>query len=482
MNPYEYILNLRDNASGPIQAIAQSIGITNNNVTVLNNTLNQVNFYAQETERTLEKTFGQKFRDVLGGAATKIKDVAGSVLEIGGVDDFVSKVVEARTEYEKLNGIKGGIGDHIEMVKNNWNEFLVAVGGAASGMISGGLEFLNQGILFLIQYLPYVTEWFSILWSMVQPVITALSTMIQTIFSFTDAGSALSAFGAVMTGVLIGIDWLTTGLATVIGWLTPFADVILLVVGAYYLWNNALVIFNMLMAVNPVTWIIIGIMALIMVIGMVMKYTSGWGDSWQHTVNGAKFLWEGFTEFAKASFNLLVQGIMIGIDKIKLGWYEFKEAMGMGDSAENLKMINQINADVETRKKSISDGFDKSDNAYQNAKKEFGQISIKVDTEGIKKDFNKIQQSFSGAGAKKDPMELKVPKNRPAGNASSKSTPDTIVSGGSKSTSIVINISKLQDDTKIYVDSAERGISELGLKVQEILLRSVNSINQMQTE
>jgi tape measure domain-containing protein len=60
--------------------------------------------------------------------------------------------------------------------------------------------------------------------------------------------------------------------------------------------------------------------------------------------------------------------------------------------------------------------------------------------------------------------------------------PDSIVSGGSKMTNITINIQKLQDDTKIYVESTEKGLANLGEKVQEMLLRSINSVNQMQTD
>ena len=48
-------------------------------------------------------------------------------------------------------------------------------------------------------------------------------------------------------------------------------------------------------------------------------------------------------------------------------------------------------------------------------------------------------------------------------------------------THITINIQKLQDDTKIYVDSTEKGLNNLGEKVQEMILRAVNSVNQMQT-
>ena len=39
----------------------------------------------------------------------------------------------------------------------------------------------------------------------------------------------------------------------------------------------------------------------------------------------------------------------------------------------------------------------------------------------------------------------------------------------------------LNSRIRIYVDSTESGLSNLGEKVQEMLLRAVNSVNQMQT-
>lgn len=266
----------------------------------------------------------------------------------------------------------------------------------------------------------------------------------------------------------------------------PFSDIIMVVAGAW-------AALNIIFAISPIGWIVMGIMAIIMVIGMVTKYTSGWGESWKHTVNGAKFLWQAYTEYVKANFNTLIQALMIGIDKIKLGWYSFKEAVGMGNSSENQKMIAQINADVEARKKSVSDGYKKMADSAMKAKNEFSQVGITVDTNGIKKDFASLKEKFSGAGGKKDTSTAAYdeflknnnggvpgqPKGK--GDGKNKSKSDSIVSGGSKMTHITINIQKLQDDTKIYVESTEKGLSNLGEKVQEMLLRAVNSVNQMQT-
>lgn len=95
------------------------------------------------------------------------------------------------------------------------------------------------------------------------------------------------------------------------------------------------------------------ILAIIAAIVWVVSATEGWGKAWDLTFKGMKLLVEGFVEGVKASFTTMVNNIMIAIDKIKLGWYEFKEAVGLGDSKENQAMIDKINADVEKRKDTI---------------------------------------------------------------------------------------------------------------------------------
>lgn len=415
----------------------------------------------------------------------------GVTKEVANNDEAIRN---ALMSYGELDGVAGSmesisktLGGQISNLGDQWNTFLVAVGGQSGGIFTGVISILSSGLAFLTEYLPVISEWFHILWTMIEPVITSLGALIKAVFGFKDAGSAMQTFGNIMTWVLVGFDWLTTGITTVIGWLMPFSDIIMVVAGA---WAGL----NLLFAISPLGWIVMGIMAIIMVIGMVTKYTSGWGESWKHTVNGAKFLWQAYTEYVKANFNTLVQTLMIGIDKIKLGWYSFKEAVGMGDSSENQKMIAQINADVEARKKSVSEGYKKMADSAMKAKNEFSQVGITVDTNGIKKDFNELKKKFSATGGAKDTStsaydEFVKNKNggvfgaKGAGKADGKdkTKSDSIVSGGSKMTHITINIQKLQDDTKIYVESTEKGINNLGEKVQEMLLRAVNSVNQMQT-
>ncbi|WP_264520392.1 hypothetical protein [Flavobacterium sp. N1994] len=412
----------------------------------------------------------------------------GVTKEVANNKDAITAALE---EYGKMAGVAGSmevvsktLGGQISNLGDQWNNFLVNVGGQSSGISNGVIAFLSNGLTFLTTYLPYVSEYFTILYSMIEPVVSSLFTLIKAVFGFTDTGSALKGFGDIMTWVLVGMGWLTTGIKVIIGWLMPFKGVIMSVAVAWGL-------LNLYFAVSPLGWIVMGIMAIIMVLGMVSKYTSGWGESWKHTVNGAKLLWQAYTEYVKANFNTVVQAIMMGIDYIKLGWYKFKEAVGMGDSSENQKMISDINASVENRKKSIADGYKKMADSAVKAKNEFSQVGIKVDTKGISKDFQALKDKFSKVGGTRDMsttayddfLKTQQPQGAATTGANGKGTGsgDAITGGGSKMTHITVNINKLQDKTEIHVSNTEQGLNGLGDKIQEVLLRAVNSVNQTQT-
>ncbi len=415
------------------------------------------------------------------------------------VDANSESIKNALLEYGKMDGVAGSmesisktLGGRISNLKDQWWSFLVAVGGEGSGIFESAIDVMSSGLTLLTSFLPHISQWFRILWSYIEPVGIALWNFLDAAFGFSNAGDILQTFGNIMNGILLAVDLLSTGLIWLLEGLTPIADWVMSIAIAWGIWNYGLAVFNALMAVNPITWWTIAIIGLVAAIGMVIKYTSGWGDLWQHTVNGSKFLWQSFTDSAESVFIKLVNNIMIGINKIKTGWYEFKNAVGMGDSTENDAMLRKIKLDTELRKQQIAEANKKSFNSFENAKKEFSQVGFNVDREGLQKDFQALKKKFNGAGqtnigtsAYDDFLKNKDPDAEGTGGTGeggkSKTGAETIVSGGSKKTNITININKLQDDTKIYVNSTENGLSSLGEKVQEILLRTVNSVNQMQT-
>lgn len=416
------------------------------------------------------------------------------------VNNNQKAIGDAILEYGKMTGVAGSMdaiagtmGGQISNLKDKWDGFLVSVGGQSGEIFASVIGMLSSGLETISGYIPYIYSYFNALWQTISPVVNTIREFLKSTLGFESAGSIVQTFGNIMTGVLMGIDYLVKGA------LSPLGGIVLGVAGAWlvltnatWLYNGALGVFNSLMAVNPITWIIVGIVALIGVIGMVTKYTSGWGESWKHTVNGASYVWDTYTSYVKANFNSVVQVLMMGIDKIKLGWYSFKEAVGIGNSSENLKMIAGINAGIDARKKSIVDGYKEISTNAAKAKKEFSQVGISVDTKGISKDFNALKSKFSvsgetqkgDGGAAYDNWRAKNMQGAGAGAGGAKGkakSADGIVSGGSKMTTINITIQKLQDDTKIYVTNTEQGLSNLGDKVQEVLLRAVNSVNQMQT-
>lgn len=109
----------------------------------------------------------------------------------------------------------------------------------------------------------------------------------------------------------------------------------------------------------PLTWIIAAILALVGVIVYLCTCVEGWGAQWGSIVNFAKNCWDLFVETLKFGWNSTVDSIMIGLNYIKLGWYKFKEAVGLGDSSDNQSAIAEINANIEARKQAIVYGTKK---------------------------------------------------------------------------------------------------------------------------
>ncbi len=261
---------------------------------------------------------------------------------------------------------------------------------------------------------------------------------------------------------------LLSGMSTVISTLASKQKLLAVwtnvVSAATSVWSAVQTVFNAIMAVNPVVWIVIGIMALIAAIAWVVTSTEGWGQAWQHTVNGAKLLFQAYVESVKFYFGTMVNGIMIGINYIKEGWYKFKEAMGLGDSSENLKMISQIHADTEARKKAIVDGAKKVAGLAVKAKDEFVLAGQSVK---LKKTAEKAEKGISSPGI---PGTANSPQTTVKDTPKSK-TNESIATGGTKHNIITINLKDLIGVLNIYAKDFKDGTKQMADQSQDSLLR-----------
>jgi hypothetical protein len=177
----------------------------------------------------------------------------------------------------------------------------------------------------------------------------------------------------------------------------------------------------------------------------------------------------------------LVNGIMIGIDKIKLGWYKFKNAMGIGDKSANNEAIAKINADTEARKKSIIDGAKKVKDLAVQSGQEFklaaGSLKIKKSTEASEKTAPKK----GGVKTSADLMDgITDPSNAMGGGSAGdkggkggQQSNESIATGGQKNTVINIQMQNMVDMIQITRGSFNEAVTDMQEEVQNALLRTL---------
>lgn len=256
---------------------------------------------------------------------------------------------------------------------------------------------------------------------------------------------------------------------------------------AKWAWAAAQNGLNLSMLLCPVTWIVAGIIALIGVIAYLCYKIDGWGSLWKGIVGFMKYSFYAFVDGVKLYFSTLINGIMIGLDLIKLGWYKFKEACGIGDSAENQAAIAAINADVESRQRAIVDGAKK---VAENARK--AQESLA----GISMTWNSEKSLSDVVGGLKKKLGIEapaVPGMNPAGGggggmdgngdggsgSAGGGAVSSIATGGSRSTSITINLKSLVERI-VFEGGYEGSRDSMEKDLESALIRVLQMANSAQ--
>ena len=265
-------------------------------------------------------------------------------------------------------------------------------------------------------------------------------------FSFT---KVLGVVGDSIGGVISSLGDMGSaysGLAPVVkalgGWLKQTVVVQKLMVvwtkaatAVQWLWNAAL-------SANPIGIIIVAIGALVAGIIYLANKVSGWGEAWKHTWEGAKLLFQGFSASIETVWLTMVNSLMIGLNKIKEGWYEFKNAVGLGDESENNKMLSQINEDTENRKKAIVDSAKVAYEANLAAKEEFTKAGQSLTWNKEKKEATEAPKAgnlsaSSAIGGGANPTPITPTKG---GKEGGKDSTMSVGGSGGGSKTITINI------------------------------------------
>lgn len=307
-----------------------------------------------------------------------------------------------------------------------------------------------------------VISWFERNQVTVLTVVNTVAKAVRGAFSIIGSiiGGAVQAFGWWIDKLRAGsapvtlITVLLGSLATAMALFSLQAKVMAvwsgIVTTAKWAWAGAQNALNLSLLACPVTWIVAGVVALIGVIVYLCYKIEGWGSLWRGVVGFIKYTFMGFVDYIKLYFNTLINGIMLGLDMIKLGWYKFKVACGIGNKAENQSAIAQINADVEARQQAIVEGAKK---VTENARK------AKESLTGINMSWNSEKSLSNVVGGLKKKLGIEVPAvpgmvgntsggtdNCSGGDGTGSSTASAIATGGSKNTSITINLKSLVEN------------------------------------
>ena len=289
--------------------------------------------------------------------------------------------------------------------------------------------------------------------------------------------TALIPYLKILSGIVLalGINYAIANISMIVftaqyGYLIASTWLATVATGAL---SGIMAVLNFVMSMNPIGLVILAIGILIGVVwalwnkfdwlrGIVMgiwEVMKGLGTAIKdYVINRFHELLSGITGMGKALL-LFFKG------DFKKAFEEGKKAAGdlMGDNSSK-KLLQDGMAAAKT----FTTGYNKG------LKMGTPEAEAKKAGETTKATDFKKQGKSSVFDALTDAEKEKNKKDK-------KSKADSIVSGGSKMTNITITIGKLQDKTEIHVSAMEKGLDKLGEKVQEMLLRSVNSVNQMQT-
>jgi TP901 family phage tail tape measure protein len=437
----------------------------------------------------------------LSKAGVQVFDKKGAIRDFGDIMQDLNKRTKGMSDKTKSNFLeKVGLKDvqaknAFSVLASDNPKLREALGATKNAMGETDKAFQNaQNPMMRIQKM----------WSDIQSIALSVGDVLGLVL--------IPVFGLlsiVVGGVADGIGWFSQQIQDGNPWILGLIGVIGLLTFAYYAqamatwvsetWTKRKIVTDKLSifwtnvgtsATNLLTGAVtlltsayflvpVAIIALIAIIAYLVYSVDGWGAAWHHTVNGAKLLFQVYVESVKFYWSTMVNVIMMGINLIKKGWYEFKEAVGIGDSSENQKMLAKINADTDARKKAIVDGAKKIRDTALKAKDEFvlagGSLKSNGKTIG---DFGNAIKEKLGFGDKGIKAPNGAPNGKPKGDGSGggsdgTKTNDAIATGGTKHNYYTITIKEINGIKADVIQSGKEAANKAGSEVADGILRAL---------
>lgn len=397
---------------------------------MINSGFNPLNEISKKTG----KSIGQ-LKEEMGKGAISSQMVA---------DAFMSATEKGGQFYGMADKQGQTLAGKMAMIQGQLSEVLLSVYEMIEPILTPAVAGLSRVLNVLSVIVQGVTNFFSSWWSKIREGVGVISIISV-------------ALGGLVAGLVLYNTWI--GIVSM----------------ATKVWAGIQAILNVVMNANPIGIIITVIGALIAVIIYVCSKIKGWGTLWQGVMGFMKNIFKAYVDSIKMLLTGMVNSFMIGINKIKAGWYKFKEALGLGDSSENKRALAQIEADTNARKKAIADAYKKVNNDKNKAVESLKQIDMKWEKgssySGAK---DKVNNSLGTNTALHNNVNASDNVHSGVGSTGGGGAGDSkVVTSGTRSTNITISIKSLVDKM-ILNESMREEAKDVEDQFSELMYRVLN--------
>lgn len=349
--------------------------------------------------------------------------------KVGGVNEALANTPEGRVV--QLNNAYGDLQERLGGLWANLKDSLFPVFDGLIQRADGLIDVIEEKIGAAKEWISGAVAWLSDVWNGIkEPVMNTVSSLWTSLR--TIVGNIVNSIAGIVRnnitlirGIVGAIGWTIRTVGNVLAWvsglvtgfvnfLSGAAPIVLGFAGAYgiltlatkaqaieqSILNGATLLgvgigkllagiisfVNVLMAATPVYWVIAGIVALAGVITFLAIKVKGWGTLWEAVVNFAKHTFTAFTYLVQQKWNVMTNGLMIGLDKIKEAWYKFRKAVGIGDESENDTALAKIAQDVKARQEKIAAGSKLIRDELKAARDSWKGVDLKWDKKVTAKD------------------------------------------------------------------------------------------------
>ena len=268
-----------------------------------------------------------------GGAATPNVDIPK--IEMPSFDDFNASIEDSKKKIEGLLVLIGGVATGIGLWKlTNFISDLITTAKTAEGLgmamgkvgsiirhkVLAPITMIAGGILLAIGY---TDAWANgISWTNLAETIGGLALII------TSLGLSFGSFGAAIGVIVGGIVTLVLGIKDLIENGYSMEGVITVLIGAVATFLGVILLLNASLLASPITWIIVGIMALVAAFVVLWNECEGFRNFWIK-------LWETVSTWVEKTVKNIVNWF-------KQAWADIKNAFSTAISWIKEKIIQPI--------------------------------------------------------------------------------------------------------------------------------------------